>query len=228
MARAKRSAADLEAMRRRLIEAARAIIAEHGLSAVTARGLAAKLGWSVGAIYTVIPSIDAVTLEANAAELEELCEALEVQQAELTAAGAAPSAHIHAIGSAYLNFATARPRNWAAIFERDAEGEPPPWYQARQASLFTILERALSPITGAPHVTRRSARALWAALHGLLALSLAGHLARVADAAAAPKVDISGAPAALEDLHQHAQELIDTYLAGLEARLAKARGISAQ
>ena len=176
----------------------------------------------------MIPSIDTVTLEANAAELAELCDAREAQQAELSAAGAAPSAHIHAIGSAYLHFATARPRNWAAIFERDAEGEPPPWYQARQATLFTILERALSPITGSPSATRRSARALWAALHGLLALSLAGHLARVADAAAAPTLEISGELSAEADLHQHAQELIDTYLAGLDARRAKARGISAQ
>lgn len=222
MARAKRSAALSAEMRRSLIDTARAMIAERGLGAVTARGLAAELGWSVGTIYTVAPSIDAVTLEANAEELAELSAALESRAAEMSAAGAAPQELIRAFGEVYLRFATARPRSWAAIFERDAEGEPPEWYRARQARLFVILERSLRPLTRGAREARRSARTLWAALHGLLALALAGHLDRVSSAAAsldaaAPPCD-PAQPGQEDDLEAHAQELIDVYLSGLAVR----------
>ena len=217
MARAKRSEALSAEMRRRLIETARSMIARSGLGAVTARGLAAELGWSVGTIYTVAASIDAVTLEANAEELAELTAALESRAVQMTAKGAAPQAMIRAFGEVYLRFATARPKNWAAIFERDAEGEPPEWYRARQARLFAILERAILPLVDGPAQARRSARTLWAALHGLLALALAGHLARVSSTAE-PFLDGAPRDEALDDLESHASELIDVYLAGLAVR----------
>lgn len=212
MARAKRSNAESEEMRRRLIATTRRIILERGLSAVTARGLAAELGWSVGTIYTVAPSIDAVTLEANAEELSEIWKELDRARVDMTAQGASPQEMIRAFGAIYLRFATARPRSWAAIFERDAEGEPPDWYRERQTRLFAILEHALAPLVETKTEARRAARTLWAALHGLLALSLAGHLARVSGEA---ETTIVSAP---QDLETHAFELIDVYLTGLAAR----------
>ena len=217
MARAKRSEAQSEEMRRHLVSATRKIIAERGLSAVTARGLAAELDWSVGTIYTVAPSIDAVTLEANAAELGELCAALESAREELSNKGAQPQELIRAFGELYLRFATARPRSWAAIFERDAEGEPPAWYRERQTRLFGVLEGALAPLVRDVEEARRVARTLWAALHGLLALSLAGHLARVSGGAGT-LVGLDDRSDTLLELKAHAQELIDLYLAGLKAR----------
>ena len=135
----------------------------------------------------------------------------------MTKAGAPPPALIRAFGEAYLRFATARPKSWAAIFERDAEGEPPDWYRARQTKLFAILERAILPLAGEPAAARRAARTLWAALHGLLALSLAGHLERVSSAT--PRlVDPEEVWDAGKDLETHAHELISVYLAGLTAR----------
>lgn len=217
MARAKRSEAEAEEMRRRLIATTRAIIAERGLGAVTARGLAAELGWSVGTIYTVAPSIDAVTLEANAAELADLSAELERKREQMQAEGCSPQLLIRALGEIYLRFAENRPRSWAAIFERDVEGEPPHWYRARQARLFAILERSITPLVGDAGEARRTARTLWAALHGLLALSLAGHLERVSSATEplASRPNDSRGPA---DLKAHAEELIDIYLTGLAAR----------
>lgn len=222
MARAKRSAETSEEMRRRLIGAARGMIERRGLSSVTARALAAELGWSVGTIYTVCPSIDAITLEANAEELAALSEALLRRRDALEAEGAAPQAMIRAFAEVYLGFATARPRNWAAIFERNAEGEPPDWYRARQIRLFAILAQALQPLARSASEARRAARTLWAALHGLIQLSIAGHLARVSQGPAPPKG--AAAPATpgeerpQDDLAAHAAELLDIYLTGLMAR----------
>lgn len=215
MARAKRSAAHTAEMRRQLIEAARRMIETEGLGAVTARALAAELGWSVGTIYTIAPSIDAVTLEANGREIADLAAAFEARRAEL--ADAPPQQALRAFAEIYLRFATARPKSWAAIFERDAEGEPPDWYRALQTKLFAMLAETLRPAVASSAQARRAARTLWAALHGLLALSLAGHLDRVSKSAAAPPAaqEPEERDEAVEDLEAHAYELIDVYLAGL-------------
>ncbi|MEL6980399.1 MAG: WHG domain-containing protein [Pseudomonadota bacterium] len=217
MARSKRSPADTEAMRERLIDAARRMIEAEGLGAVTARALAAELGWSVGSIYTIAPSIDAVTLEANARELADLSAAFEARRAELGAAGATPALMLRAFAEIYLRFATARPRSWAAIFERDAEGEPPEWYRGLQTRLFALLAETVRPAVRSNAEARRAARTLWAALHGLLALSLAGHLDRVTKADR-DEAATSAAAAAEEDLESHAFEMIDVYLNGLAQR----------
>lgn len=200
MPRAKRSLEATQDMRRRLIDAARETIESDGLAAVTARGLAKRLGCSVGAIYTVTPTLDAITLEANAAELEALREALEDRRLELGAAG--PRETIQAFADVYLGFAEERPKSWAAIFERDAEGEPPEWYRARQTGLFELLERALEPLTASPQEARVAARTLWAAFQGMLALAMAGHVGRVSETE----------PKAL------AKYLVEVFLSGLEAR----------
>lgn len=181
MPRAKRTPETTDAMRRQLIEAARAAIARDGIGGVSARGLAQDLGWAVGTIYTVSPSLDAITLEANAAELDALRETLERDLA--AEADASPRGRVRALARSYLAFAEARPRNWSAIFERQAEGPdgPPEWYQARQLALFELLERTLEPLAGSAVEARWAARSFWAALQGFLALSMAGHVDRLAE-----------------------------------------------
>ena len=202
MPRAKRSPEETDAMRRQLIDAARVTIERQGLSALTARGLAQQLGWAVGTIYTVAPSLDAIALEVNAEELEALRIALVSRRAELS--DPSPRAAVRALAEVYQRFTQERPRSWAAIFERDADSDAPPpeWYRERQSQLFALLEAELTPMVATEAEAKRAARALWAALQGLLALSMAGHIDRVSDAGA-------------EDL---ATYLVDTFLAGLEAR----------
>lgn len=219
MPRAKRSPERSDEMRSALVAAARAAIAANGIGSVTARGLASELGWSVGAIYTVAPSIDAVTLLANAAELADLERALLVRRRALGPTAPTESV-LRAYAAEYLAFAAARPKSWAAIFERDAEGEPPPWYRRRQMRLFAILEEALRPAAETPDAGKRAAKMLWAALHGLLALFLAGHLDR-----AAGDLDVGCAAGDVDrvpELAAHAEELIDLFMAGLAARTRSA------
>ncbi len=206
MPRAKRSAETTEEMRDRLIEAVRAAIGRNGIAGVTARGLAQELGWAVGTIYTLAPSLDALTLEANARELDALGARLEDVMARHD--GAPATDRVRALATAYLEFAEERPRNWSAIFERGDGSDvgPPEWYRARQEALFSVLETALAPLSGSPAEARRAARAFWAALQGFWALAMAGHVARAGDAPEA------GARREL------AAFLIETLLAGLSAR----------
>ncbi|MCI4660234.1 MAG: WHG domain-containing protein [Neomegalonema sp.] len=203
MPRAKRSEATTEQMRQQLVTAARDMIAQGGLSALTARALAARLNWAVGTIYTVCPTLDAITLQANAEELSDLHDAVE---RALSHATDDPRRRILTLAETYVRFSFSRPRNWAAIFEREAEGDPPDWYRARQTALFGLLETELSALlshTADPQrEAGKAARALWAALQGLCALALAGHIGRISETS-------------VEEL---AEYLVTTFLAGLRAR----------
>lgn len=201
MARAKRSTETTEAMRRDLVAAARVLIAEEGLKGLTARRLASDLGWAVGTIYTVAPTLDVVTLEANAAELSDLRDALIAAESALPKDISAAD-RLLGMASAYLAFAGSRPRNWAAIFEREAEGEPPDWYRARQRELFDLAEGWLQPLVGDKAEAQKASRALWAGLQGVTALAAAGHLTRISETGA-------------EDL---ARYLVRTFVAGLDAQ----------
>ncbi|MEL6277456.1 MAG: TetR-like C-terminal domain-containing protein [Pseudomonadota bacterium] len=200
MARAKRSPEATEVMRRDLVAAARTLIASEGHKGLTARRLAAKLGWAVGTIYTIAPTLDVIVLEANAAELADLRDALIAQDRKMTS-GASPADRLQAMAETYVAFAQSRAHNWAAIFEREAEGDPPEWYLARQQELFDLAETLVRPLTDDDDAARRASRALWAALQGIAALAMAGHLGRVSDAGA-------------EDL---ANYLVQTFIAGLKA-----------
>lgn len=208
MPRAKRSQADNDQRRRALVSAARALIAEVGLAGVTARALAQRLGWAVGTIYTIAPSLDDITLEANAEELVDLYEALDRRRIELS--GASPRTRALGVAQAYLAFTAARGKSWDAVFERGVAGAPPEWYLARQAALFDLLADVLRPLTPTPGDDRRAARVMWAALQGFLTLAAAGHLTRhLGDEA-------TGASA---DAARDADYLLETLLDGLTARL---------
>jgi hypothetical protein len=75
--------------------------------------------------------------------------------------------------------------------------------------LFALLQNGLAPLIPNPHRQRRAAHVLWASLHGIVSLAVSGKLAVVAE----------------ENPDALAQDLVDTYLAGLrkESRSGGAR-----
>lgn len=200
MPRAKRSDADTQEMRRQTVAAARALIAEQGVHGVSARALAERVDCAVGTLYTLFPTLGEVTLHANAAELIEL---KAVFDATLADASERPAIdQLLALAEAYLRFTSGRARNWAAVFEREAEGDPPDWYRAHQLRLFAVVEGAVAPLTATDLEARQATRALWAAVQGLSQLSVAGHLRRVSD----------------DSVQELAAYLVATFVAGLQAR----------
>ena len=154
-----------------LIDAAEAVVAAEGLAALRARGLAERVGCSVGAIYTVFPDLDAVVLAVNARTLAQIDRAL-------AGAGAVgdPVAHLVRLATAYLDYAAgARPR-WAALFQHTmADGRTAPeWYARQQGAAFSHVEAPLARLRpGLPPADRALlARGLFSAVHGMVALGL--------------------------------------------------------
>ena len=202
MPRGKKTEAQIGATREAMVAAAAKVISTEGLSALTARRLAKDLNCSVGSLYTYYSTLDTVIHAVNAETLDELLAALNAVRAQHADAPVETVAAKVAI--AYLAFAEANDRRWAAIYDHNAPDEPPEWYQRKQTDLFTLAAEILAPL--AKDRAADAAMAMWAALHGVEGLARAGHISRVAG------------PASAENI---ARDLVEGYLSGLRTRMER-------
>jgi len=154
------------------IAIARRILATEGLAALQARRIAKEAGCSVGTIYNLYANLDDLIVVANAGTLEDLGASLTNELS--TMAERDFSDRLIAMGLAYLRFAIEQEQAWRAIFEHHIpQGESvPDWYRDRQAELFQIVERLLAAEIRDDAKRTKAARALFAAVHGIVALAL--------------------------------------------------------
>src|SRR3954447_16773442 len=155
-----RPAPDLDARRDQVIRAARGVAESDGWTAVTMRRLAGELGVTQPVLYSAFTGrqelIDAVALRG----FSELAAALE-------AVDTSPVARMRA----YLDFSTANPRVYEAMFSMPsglpfaAEDTPEPLRLA-----FAGFHEAFPAAYGT------EAEVAWAAVHGLAALQAGGRL----------------------------------------------------
>lgn len=164
--------------RGRLIGCAEAAIATRGLAGLRARDLAACAGCSVGGIYNLVVDLDELVLLVGQRTLARLDAAL----AEADGQGGEPSGQLGgqllAWARAYARFAVAHREPWRALFEFRMTRDFPDWFAADQVKLFARLEARLSPLLPdlAPDALRARARALFAAVHGIVSLGIEGKL----------------------------------------------------
>lgn len=159
----------------RLVDAAEATVAAHGLAELRARDLARAAGCSVGAIYGVFPTLDALVMAVNDRTLAALQAALDGPRRARS-----PAKELARFAAAYLDFAATHRNRWAALFEhRLAPGQSvTPEYAARQVAMFA---RVAGPIAALAPSLSAEAAALWArtlfsAVHGVVQLGLEGRL----------------------------------------------------
>ena len=180
------------------LEAAEAIIHDQGYGALSARKLAARIGYTVGTLYLVFRNLDDLMLQVNVRTLDALHRRIEAAAAEC----AQGRACLLAMGKAYMEFATGNPNRWGAMFEHNLPpGEPvPDWFFAKVARNFELVEDQLhrsAPERSRPEIAN-AARALWSGVHGVCILGLTGRLGSFGEAS-------------LEEL---VESLITNYLAG--------------
>jgi AcrR family transcriptional regulator len=189
-----------------VLHAARRLVVDQGLSALTARQLAHAVGCSVGTLYNLYPNLDAVRLHLNAEILERLYHA--VAQADQEAGPhACPQTRLLAQARAYLGFASANLNLYLALIDNrpPTSDEPPPeWLRERVVRLRRTVEAAIAPLIADANPTRleRAATAIWASVNGLCEAIISGNLAQVSRTG--------------PDLLM--QELVETMVAGLMAR----------
>lgn len=190
-----------EELRELILKAAKELIEENGLEGLSAREIARRINYSPGTLYNVFKGRDEIlfTIEWR------LLNSLEAQLNDLQPTGTARE-QILALAGAYLEFTHANPNLWNLLFEHQpAKGKSAPdWYIEKTQALMQQIEAAISPLmqgrSKADH--ERSARVLWASVHGISSLSTANRLSNITTDTAQVLVE----------------DLVAGYLDGLEAK----------
>lgn len=180
---AERREREKEALRTRIVEAARDIISESGLDALSMRSIAERIEYSPGTIYLYFRDKDALLRDVIHAGFERMGEYIE---AELrTIAGDENPAHQHrALGRAYARFALENTAYFRVMFElptvpqmecAQAEGDESPL--PRERMLVDIIQRAIDAGLYKVRDAESAAVIAWGLIHGLTSLYLSGHLA---------------------------------------------------
>ena len=202
----RRSTHTPDQLRELILDAAQAIIETNGLAGLSAREIARRIGYSPGTIYNMFENLDDVVLHVEARVLDALD-----QRIEAAMSVDAPEDKVVRLAETYLAFTSERPKLWNLLFEHYMPGgaDTPPWYQQKLEMLMSRVETAMAPLFAPEdHIARqRSARVLWAGVHGITSLSTANKLANVTTEAAAILV----------------RDLIRNYLAGLAFHAEAAR-----
>lgn len=170
--RSDHSRAELKAL---VIQATESIV-KNGLEPLTARNIAAKIGYTVGTLYNAFKNLDDIILHVNANTLDLLYQALsnahERSQADLLP--------IKAVGLAYVAFSKNETTLWQLLFDHRYADETilPDWYQEKVEKVFQVPESSLKE--SFPYfeevMIAKAAKILWSGLHGICILSLGGKL----------------------------------------------------
>ena len=200
----RRSTHTPDQLRQLILDAAQSIIENNGLAGLSAREIARCIGYSPGTIYNMFENLDDVVLHVEARVLDALDQRIE---AAMGIDGSED--RVLRLADTYIAFTSERPQLWNLLFEHYMPGgaDTPLWYQQKLELLMSRVETAIAPLFAPDdHVARqRSARVLWAGVHGITSLSTANKLANVTTDAAAVLV----------------RDLIRTYLAGLAPHTAR-------
>ncbi len=160
-------------LRHALIEAAERAIAERGLAGVKSRELAQEIGCANGAVYNLVENLDELILLVGSRTLARLDATLTAAERE---GEVAPAAMLVRIAVAYCDFAAQNLELWRALFEHRMEPgrEVPHWAIGEQMALFGHIYRPLAALFPKRSTEQLSvtARSLFSAVHGIVALGL--------------------------------------------------------
>jgi AcrR family transcriptional regulator len=168
-----------EKLRTDLIQAAERMIAERGLAGLKTRDLAREIGCANGAVYNLVADVDELVLRVGSRTLRRLDEALSAAET----GEHSPQETLVRIAIAYCDFAAENLQLWRALFEHRMETDKalPDWSVDDQLQLFRHIYKplaALLPKRGAEELGI-TARSLFSAVHGMVALGLEQRLVAV-------------------------------------------------
>ena len=164
---------DLDEMRLQIIAAARQMLCEKDISALTARGLAQRVGLPASALYRIFPTMAEVVMAVNEAtfkEIDALFEALPQSS---------PLERFTQLAMGYLTFMRENPSLWRALFvDARRQEDYPDWYLQAIKGLMgrlSALLGAVCPEVPEPIVADATGR-LFVFAHGAISLELDGRL----------------------------------------------------
>lgn len=167
-------------VRRKILDAARELFAEHGYDAVTMRKIAEKIEYSPTAIYLHFKDKDEL--------IQELCDTdfytFSIRFARINSM-TDPVESLREAGHIYVEFAVAHPNQYRLMFmtphrtapnerARERKGNP---QEDAYAFLRNLVQSALEQgrVRSGVHDVELVAQTIWAALHGVISLEIAMH-----------------------------------------------------
>jgi AcrR family transcriptional regulator len=166
-------------LRTALLEAARALIQEAGVEALTLRAVARRAGVTTGAPYHHFADKAALVTALARQGLEELDHLFRTTIAEINE----PDQQLEALGLAYVFYAIDHPAEFRIMF-RPELGAPLDLGEPMQALVFRNLIAVVDRCRAAAGIVdgQRDAAAIaaWSMVHGLAALLVDGPLAPLA------------------------------------------------
>jgi AcrR family transcriptional regulator len=169
-----------EKLRADLILAAERMIAERGLAGLKTRDLAREIGCANGAVYNLVADVDELILRVGSRTLLRLDAALSVAE---SAGAPSPQDTLVRIAIAYCDFAAENLDLWRALFEHRMETDKivPDWSVDDQMQLFRHIYQPLATLfpKRSPEELGITARSLFSAVHGMVALGLEQKLVAV-------------------------------------------------
>ena len=172
MTRVERRERERAERRQAIVTAARDLAEAEGWEAVTTRRLSDRIEYSQPVLYSHFENRDAI-IEAVAVEgFSELAAAMHHAKSKARS----PQAALRGTARAYIEFATANPALYEAMFTLATDlpfGRPEAPAQLHDA--FDEIRKAVEPLAG-----RRDpdtmAEVVWSSMHGLASLARAGRL----------------------------------------------------
>jgi AcrR family transcriptional regulator len=176
MARAALTVDELGAFRERAVAAATRLFAEQGYRGVTLRSLAKELGVSPMTPYRYFENKDELFAMVRSEAFRRFADA----QRDAVAGIEDPEGALRMLGKAYVSFALDEPDAYHIMFELlQAPAGTYPELEEQQARAFSYLCQAVEASVEAGLLEGEAlprAHYLWAQVHGLVSLHLAGKL----------------------------------------------------
>lgn len=165
-----------EKLRQDVLAIGRAMLEAEGLQTLHARRIAERARCSVGSIYNVFGDLDGLIIALNMETVSDLGKVLKASHKG--------SAHLSLderltdLAITYARFAFANPHRWRAVFEHKLAGDRtiPDIYRSDQARLLALIENIIAQDIPDGTLRGHAARALFAAVHGIVALALESKL----------------------------------------------------
>jgi AcrR family transcriptional regulator len=163
-----------EALRRTLLDAASRLLLAEGPGALTMRRVAGAVGCSTTVLYTMFGGKEGLADALYREGFERLRRRLEA------VAGDDPLGRLAALGHAYRANALAERAYYGVMFQQAIPGfRPSAASLAAAGASLEVLARAVRAAMDAgalrPGDPQPVAEVLWAAVHGVVSLELAGH-----------------------------------------------------
>ena len=165
---------DVADFRDRMCQAAERLFAEKGQDAVTMRQLAAELGVSPMTPYRYFEDKGDILAAVRTSSFTRFAESLEAARDAATGA----RARGEAVGDAYVRFALDHPHSYKLMFDLNQLGDLPLQFDAGLRARATMTGHVKDAIAAGLYVGDpvQIGMMMWAAVHGVVVLQLAGML----------------------------------------------------